>query len=116
MLKAMQYFSMVLWLSSCSTMPNGPSVLVLPGDGKEYSQFHDDDTKCRVSAHAQIMVSPKAPDSKAEGQHRYDIDYVQCMYGHGHRVPLPEGFLYDAADEGYPPAAPNLPPSPTPPP
>ncbi len=116
MVKIFACLLLALGLSACSTMPNGPSVLVLPGGGKDFAQFHDDDMKCRTSAYSQLMASPKAPDSKEEGQHRYDIDYIQCMYGQGHRVPVPQQLLYNTREEWHPPPPPNLPPPQTTPP
>lgn len=37
-------------LVGCSTMPSGPSVLVLPGAGKTFDQFRIDDMRCRQYA------------------------------------------------------------------
>ncbi len=34
-------------LSACVTIPTGPSVMVLPGDGKNFDQFQMDDGTCR---------------------------------------------------------------------
>jgi hypothetical protein len=110
MLKTLKYWLFAVGLSACSTMPNGPSVLVLSGSGKDYARFHNDDMVCRNTAHAQVMAAPKAPDSKEEGQHRYDIDYIQCMYGQGHRVPVPQELLYQTHDQWHPPPPANLPP------
>ena len=36
-----------LLLSACATVPNGPSVMVLPGQGKGFEQFQVDDGSCR---------------------------------------------------------------------
>jgi len=44
----------VLTLSACTTMPTGPSVLVLPGSGKSFDQFRADDMECRQYAQYQI--------------------------------------------------------------
>ncbi len=44
----------VLLLSACATVPNGPSGLALPGTGKNFDQFHADDTICRQFAQEQI--------------------------------------------------------------
>jgi hypothetical protein len=100
---------LALVLSSCSTMPSGPSVLVLPGTGKDFGQFRNDEDTCRQFAHAQLASAPKKPDSKDEGQQNYDISYVQCMYGKGHRVPVPEELMYDTRQEWHPPPPPDLP-------
>jgi hypothetical protein len=39
--------SAALLLSACATVPNGPSVMVLPGQGKGFDQFQMDDGSCR---------------------------------------------------------------------
>ncbi len=40
-------------LAACATIPNGPSVMVLPGTGKSFDQFRMDDTLCRQYAYGQ---------------------------------------------------------------
>lgn len=40
-------------LSACATVPTGPSVMVLPGDGKSFDQFRIDDAVCRQFAYEQ---------------------------------------------------------------
>src|SRR5947207_14590299 len=40
----------VLLLSACATIPTGPTVMVLPGNGKSFEQFQGDDVICRQSA------------------------------------------------------------------
>ncbi|MDD5412077.1 MAG: hypothetical protein PHF31_11800 [Methylobacter sp.] len=90
-------------------MPSGPSVLVLPGTDKNFDQFHIDDLKCRQLAYEQIATSQKEPDSKDEGQQNYDIGYIQCMYGRGHRVPVPGDLMYDTQQEWHSPPPPNMP-------
>jgi hypothetical protein len=54
-------------LGACTTMPSGPGVLVLPGTGKSFDQFHADDVSCRQFAHEQVGVTPTqaATDSGA---------------------------------------------------
>lgn len=37
----------LLALAGCTTMPTGPSVLVLPGTGKPFDQFNRDEVYCR---------------------------------------------------------------------
>lgn len=44
----------LLFLGACTTMPSGPSVLVLPGTGKTFDQFRYDDANCRQFALSQI--------------------------------------------------------------
>ncbi len=45
----------VLLLGACTTMPSGPSGLVLPGTGKSFDQFRADDLSCRQYAHFQLQ-------------------------------------------------------------
>ena len=43
-----------LVLGACATVPpSGPSVMVLPGDGKSFDQFRGDDYECRSFASSQ---------------------------------------------------------------
>ncbi|MGZ5011096.1 MAG: hypothetical protein ACXV74_09080 [Methylobacter sp.] len=109
MLQILTILISVFLLSACSTMPSGPSVLILPGTGKNFDQFHNDDLMCRQFAHAQLSTSQKEPNSAEEGQQNYDIIYIQCMYGKGHRVPVPGELMYDTQQEWHPPPPPNMP-------
>ena len=36
-----------LLMTACATVPTGPSVMVLPGQGKSFDQFQADDSLCR---------------------------------------------------------------------
>jgi len=85
-------------LSACSTMPSGPSVLVLPSAGKNFDQFHNEDTLCRDLTHKQVASAEDNIDSKDEAQQSYNIVYIQCMYSKGHQVPVP-GLMYDMEQE-----------------
>jgi hypothetical protein len=49
----------LLALSGCATIPTGPSVRVLPGEGKPFEQFQADDAVCRQWAAQQIGISPQ---------------------------------------------------------
>lgn len=89
----------VFLLNACSTLPSGPSVLVLPGTDKNFDQFHNDDLRCKRLVRADIAALQQDLDSKEEGQQSYDIGYIQCMYGNGHQVPVPEEFMYDIQQE-----------------
>lgn len=40
--------------TACTTIPSGPSVLVLPGSSKTFDQFRSDDLQCRHYALEQI--------------------------------------------------------------
>ncbi|HEY5292561.1 MAG TPA: glycine zipper family protein [Burkholderiales bacterium] len=44
----------LLMLGACTTIPTGPSVLVMPGTGKSFDQFRGDDADCRQFAQSQI--------------------------------------------------------------
>ena len=41
-------------LAGCVTVPTGPSVMVLPGDGRTFDQFRYDEGDCRNYASSQI--------------------------------------------------------------
>lgn len=47
-----------LFLGACVTMPEGPSMLVLPGTGMSFEQFNYDDAQCRQYARDQTGLSP----------------------------------------------------------
>ena len=49
----------MLSLAGCVTLPTGPSVRVLPGEGKTFEQFQGDDAVCRQWAAQSIGVSPQ---------------------------------------------------------
>ncbi|NOT10748.1 MAG: hypothetical protein HOP23_02770 [Methylococcaceae bacterium] len=45
----------VLWgVSGCVSLPNGPSVMVLPGTGMSFDQFQNDDFNCQQFASRQV--------------------------------------------------------------
>jgi hypothetical protein len=45
---------LVVGLGACTVMPNGPSVMVLPGSGRSLESFNSDDAYCRSYAYQQI--------------------------------------------------------------
>jgi hypothetical protein len=45
-------------LSACTTVPAGPSVMVLPGSGRSFPQFQADDATCRNWAALQTGATP----------------------------------------------------------
>jgi outer membrane lipoprotein SlyB len=47
----------IMALTGCATLPTGPSVRVLPGEGKPFEQFQAEDAKCRDWASQQIGTS-----------------------------------------------------------
>jgi len=52
-------FVVLLVLSGCATIPNGPSVMALPSQGKSFEQFQADDAICRQWAAERIGLSPQ---------------------------------------------------------
>jgi hypothetical protein len=46
--------TVILAVSGCASMPNGPSVMVLPGTGMSFDQFRNDDAICQQFAFAQV--------------------------------------------------------------
>jgi len=44
--------------SACATVPTGPSVMALPGSGKNFDQFQTDDGICRQWAERQTGTTP----------------------------------------------------------
>ena len=54
----------LLVLAGCVSMPTGPSVMVLPGSGRNFDQFRADEADCRQYASSQ--VGGNTPDGSAE--------------------------------------------------
>jgi hypothetical protein len=54
----------LLALAGCVTVPNGPTVMALPGTGKNFDQFRFDDGSCRQYASEQL--GGQTPGSLAE--------------------------------------------------
>lgn len=72
MLKRMRKYAVVsalLVVTGCATMPTGPSVLVLPAQGKPFEQFQVEDMTCRQWAAQQIGMTAQdtANQSTATG-------------------------------------------------
>jgi hypothetical protein len=44
---------------ACATLPVGPSVTVLPGAGKDFGEFRDDDDECRAWADDRVGVDAR---------------------------------------------------------
>ncbi len=53
-----------LLLSACAHFPIGPSVMVLPGSGKDFAQFQNDDAMCRD--YAGYQSEPGAQNAAVE--------------------------------------------------
>ena len=59
-------WSAALLLAGCASVPAGPSTMVLPGRGKDFDQFRDDDRVCREWAAEQTGAEPStAADQSA---------------------------------------------------
>lgn len=52
-----------LFLTACVSIPTGPSIMALPGSGKNFEQFRHDDQLCRQYAYTQI--GGKLPEQAA---------------------------------------------------
>lgn len=52
-------------LAACASAPTGPSVAVMPGSGKSFEQFNDDDAVCRQYAGNQTAGAADAANNKA---------------------------------------------------
>jgi Glycine-zipper domain len=46
--------TVILVVTGCASMPNGPSVMVLPGTGLSFEQFRNDDAICQQFAFSQV--------------------------------------------------------------
>jgi hypothetical protein len=98
------HLSAALLLGACTTIPTEPTVLALPGSGRNLDQFNTDHDECR--RHAIARVSDGVSASWFDQQRRYDYTYIQCMYVKGHRVPVPGQFT-NAPPGGPPPPPPK---------
>ena len=60
-MRRLKHWSLMLLLAlgGCATIPNGPSVMVLPTPGKPFEQFVSEDGDCRAWAQRQLGVSPE---------------------------------------------------------
>ncbi len=57
----------LMGLGGCATIPNGPSVRVMPGSGKTFEQFQADDAVCRQWASQQNGQSPQETFNQSTG-------------------------------------------------
>jgi uncharacterized protein YcfJ len=55
---------LLLALSGCATIPEGPSVLVLPGPGKSFDSFQAEDALCRQWAAQQTGMTPRGASNQ----------------------------------------------------
>ncbi|HEX7641048.1 MAG TPA: YMGG-like glycine zipper-containing protein [Burkholderiaceae bacterium] len=52
-------------LAACASAPTGPSVAVMPGSGKSFEQFNEDDAVCRQYAGNQTVGAADSANNKA---------------------------------------------------
>jgi len=58
---------LAITLAACASAPTGPSVAVMPGDGKSFEQFNEDDLVCRQYASNQNSGAVDSTNNKAIG-------------------------------------------------
>ena len=46
--------TVILAVTGCASMPNGPSVMVLPGTGLSFDQFRNDNAICQQFAFSRV--------------------------------------------------------------
>ncbi len=80
-----------LGLAACATPLPHPTQLSVPGPGKSFAQFRQDDALCQAGA---LGATAAVGDNM---QRRFDTGYAQCMVGHGETIEPPSGPAYDAA-------------------
>lgn len=54
-------------LTACVNLPTGPSVMALPGSGKSFDEFRQDNSECREYAYQQIEGNTPRQSSRASG-------------------------------------------------
>lgn len=59
--------SLTVALAGCVHTPSGPSVMVLPGNGKNFDQFRNDDFMCRQFASQQTEYNTPRSASISSG-------------------------------------------------
>ncbi|HJV65008.1 MAG TPA: glycine zipper family protein [Geomonas sp.] len=52
-------FMVLMTVTGCATLPTGPSVRVLPGDGKPFEEFVKEDAVCKQWAARAIGMTPE---------------------------------------------------------
>ena len=87
-----------LGLTACAVVPpSGPTVLVLPPEGKNLGRFQQEDANCRNYAASQLGSATGANTAWVSSyalQRRYNVAYVQCMAASGNRLRPPMARYY----------------------
>jgi len=65
--RAITFLITTCLLTACATLPQGPSMLVLPGSGKNFDQFRADDDDCRRFSAYQVGGATPAQAASASG-------------------------------------------------
>jgi len=88
----------LLTMLGCASIPTGPSIMVLPGNGLSLEQFSNDHIICQQFATRQVSgtlnqngnanAAPSKYSSIDDDQLHYDMAYIQCMHIKGHQVPV----------------------------
>ncbi|QOJ23049.1 MAG: hypothetical protein HRU78_04830 [Gammaproteobacteria bacterium] len=55
------------WLTACVHLPTGPSVMALPGSGKNFDQFRSDELACKQYAYEQVDGKTPRQASRMSG-------------------------------------------------
>ncbi|HNB04377.1 MAG: hypothetical protein E6R11_01500 [Rhodocyclaceae bacterium] len=155
-MKRLMIVAAAMVLAGCTTLPTGPSMLVLPGTGRNFDEFRADDAQCRQYAQDQVsgvtaerasvdagvksavvgtvigaaagaaigghrgagvgagtglLIGSAAGAESASlsgygAQRRYDNAFIQCMYAHGHRVPVSGNYSPERPRQPYYPPPP----------
>ena len=90
--------------------------MALPGSGKNFDQFRNDDYQCRQFAHERVSGTSPEKFSEYVNQQRYDTGYVKCMYARGHRVPVRRQIIETSTGSGNSNQSGSMPLPPPPPP
>lgn len=59
--------AILLTSAGCVSLPSKPSVMVLPGDGLSFEQFHNDDVVCQQYAYSQLGEVSANPAEVSSG-------------------------------------------------
>src|SRR6516165_7609306 len=54
-------------ITACAVAPTGPDILALPPEGKDLTQFRQEDTTCRIYAERQIGMQKQASSDSTIG-------------------------------------------------
>jgi hypothetical protein len=66
-IKQLLMSAMICLLTACVSLPSGPSVMTLPGSGKNFEQFRHDDYDCRQYAYEQVGGVTPRQSAQASG-------------------------------------------------